>query len=79
MLEKQLRDPNHMKKQGFVSPSSPPTKNGYISVEEFVRDNSHNNRSLSTTFLLSTKGIFSTKRQDRKPYKLPAADHNLGS
>jgi hypothetical protein len=35
--------------------------------------------SLSTAFLVSTKAIFSTKRQDHSPYKLVAAHHNLGS
>jgi hypothetical protein len=42
MLEKELREANHMNKQGFVSRSSPPTKERLRSVEEFVRDNSHN-------------------------------------
>jgi hypothetical protein len=57
-----------------------PLRNGYVSVEELVREFSHNKPgSLSTVFLLSTKVIFSTKRQDHNPHKLAAAHHNLGS
>jgi hypothetical protein len=50
MLEKQLRESNHTKKQGFVSRSSPPLRNGYVSVEELVRDNSHNKTGLFQPF-----------------------------
>jgi hypothetical protein len=39
---KQLREENHKEMQGFVSRSSPPTRNDYVSVEELVRENSHN-------------------------------------
>jgi hypothetical protein len=49
MLEKQLRESNHTEEQGFVSRSSPPTKEwlvGYVSIEELVRDNSHNKPGL---------------------------------
>jgi hypothetical protein len=46
MLEKQLRESNHTKKQGFVSEVHHPLRNGYVSVEELVRDNSHNKSSL---------------------------------
>jgi hypothetical protein len=80
VLEKQLRESNHTKKQWFVSWSSPSTKEWLrlrwgACKEQFPQQVG----SLSTTFLLSTKGIFSTKRQDHSPYKLPAAHHNLGS
>jgi hypothetical protein len=45
MLEKQLREPNHTKKKGFVSRHHP-LRNGYVSIEELVRDNSHNKSGL---------------------------------
>jgi hypothetical protein len=67
-------------RRGFVSRSSPPTKERYVSVEELVRELSHNQvGSLSTPFVFSTKVIFSTKRQDHSPHKLAAAHHYLGS
>jgi hypothetical protein len=50
-------------------------RNGYVSVEELVKQAV----SFSTTFLLSTKAIFSTKRQDHSPHKLATAHHNLRS
>jgi hypothetical protein len=46
MLEKQLRESNHTKKQGFVSEVHHPIRNGYVSVEGLVRDNSHNKSDL---------------------------------
>jgi hypothetical protein len=80
MLEKQLRESNHTKKQGFVSRSSLPTKERlHLRWGDCKGQFPRQAGSLSTTFLLSTKGIFSTKRQDRSPYKLPTAHHNLGS
>jgi hypothetical protein len=57
-----------------------PLRKGYVSVEEYVRELSHNKvGSLSSTFLFFTKAIFSTKRQDHNPHKLVATQHNLGS
>jgi hypothetical protein len=41
-----LRESNHMKKQGFVFRTSSPTKERCVSVEELVRDNSHNKSGL---------------------------------
>jgi hypothetical protein len=46
MLERQLRESNHTKKQGFVSQVHHPLRNGYVSVEELVRDDSHNKLGL---------------------------------
>jgi hypothetical protein len=46
MLEKQLRESNHTKKQGFVSEVHHPLRNGYVSVAELVRDDSHNKSGL---------------------------------
>jgi hypothetical protein len=57
-----------------------PLRKGHISVEELLRDLSHNKvRSLSTTFPFPTKVIFSTKRQDHNPHKLVAAQHTSGA
>jgi hypothetical protein len=46
MLEKQLREANHTKKQGFFPEVHRPLRNDYVSVEELVRNNSHNKPSL---------------------------------
>jgi hypothetical protein len=55
-------------------------RKGYVSVEELVRELSHKKSGLFlTTFLLSAKAIFFTKRQDHSPHKLVDAHHNLGS
>jgi hypothetical protein len=79
MLEKQLREANHKEMQGFVSRSSHPLRNGYVSVEELVRESSHNKSGLfQPLFFFPLRHLF-TKRQDHSPHKLPAAHHNLGS
>jgi hypothetical protein len=67
-------------RRGFVSRSSPPTKEQlrlrWGACKGILPQQAG---SLSTAFLISTKAIFSTKRQDHSPYKLVAAHHNLGS
>jgi hypothetical protein len=55
-----------------------PLRNDYISVEELVKENSHNG-SLSATFLLSTKAILSTKRQDHNLTNFPLLTTSLGA
>jgi hypothetical protein len=80
MLEKQLREANHKRCKDLFLEVHRPLRNDYVSFEELVRENSPQQaRSLSTSFLLSTKAIFFTKRQDHIPHKLPAAHHNLGN
>jgi hypothetical protein len=77
---KQFREAEHNETQGFVSQVHLSLKKGYVSVEEPARQLSHDKvRSFSTTFLLSTKAIFPTKREDQSPHKLATAHHNLGS
>jgi hypothetical protein len=46
ICKKQLREANHKEMKGFVSRSSPPLRKGYVSVEELVRELSHNKPSL---------------------------------
>jgi hypothetical protein len=46
MLEKELRESNHMKKQGLFPEVHHPLRNVYVSVEELVRDDSHNKSGL---------------------------------
>jgi hypothetical protein len=46
MLEKQLRESNHTKKKDLFPEVHHPLRNGYGSVEELVRDNSHNKPGL---------------------------------
>jgi hypothetical protein len=55
-------------------------KESYVSIEELVRELSHNKLGLFQPLSsFSTKAIFSTKRQDYNPHKLVAAHHNLRS
>jgi hypothetical protein len=67
-------------RRGFFPEVHRPLRNDYVSVEELVREFSHNKpglyQPLSSFF---TKAIFSMKRQDHSPHKLVAAQHNLGS
>jgi hypothetical protein len=77
MLENNLERQTTRRSKDLFPEVHHPLRNGYVSVEELVRDNSHNKSGLFQP--LSTKVIFSTKRQDRSPYKLSAAHHNLGS
>jgi hypothetical protein len=57
-----------------------PLRNGYVSVEELVREFSHNKLGLFQPLSsLSTKAIFLMKRQDHNPHKLIVAHHNVGS
>jgi hypothetical protein len=52
----------------------------YVSVEELVREFSHNKPGLFQPLSsFPTKAIFSMKKQDHSPHKLTAAHHNLGS
>jgi hypothetical protein len=46
MLQQQLRESNHTKKQDLFSEVHHPLRNGYVSVEELVRDDSHNKSGL---------------------------------
>jgi hypothetical protein len=79
MLQQQLRESNHTKKQDLFSEVHHPLRNGYVSVEELVRDDSHNKLGLFQPLSSFPLRGSSTKRQDRIPYKLPTAHHNLGS
>jgi hypothetical protein len=46
MLEKQLRESNTQRSKNLFPEDRHPLRNGYISVEELVRDNSHNKPGL---------------------------------
>jgi hypothetical protein len=56
-----------------------PLRNDYVSVEELVRETPTTSRVSFNTFLLSTKAIFSIKRQGHNPHELAVAHHNLGN
>jgi hypothetical protein len=69
-----------MKEEALFPEVHLPLRKGYVSVEELVREFSHNKLGLFQPLSsFSTKAIFSTKRQDYIPHKLAAVHHNLGS
>jgi hypothetical protein len=84
MLEKQHREATHTNKQGFVSRSSPPTKERLrLRWGACKGQFQPQARSLSTNFILFTKGIFSTKPlltscYSPQPWELAGTPSRLG-